>query len=143
MSFTFKYKPVKLKSGKIARRPLIPFTLSGVNETLDFFGILDTGSDITIIPREIAEVLGVDYVGENEVYGLSGRKINANDGYLDITFGKGREIHTFTIPILVPKEKGSQIIIGRMGFFEQFKITFCEAEQRMIFKKLKWQLKYN
>ncbi len=58
MSFSFKYKPVKLKSKGITRRPLIPFSFKWENEKLDFFGILDTGSDITIIPKEIAEVLG-------------------------------------------------------------------------------------
>jgi len=136
MGFSFKYKPVQLKSGNTTRRPLIPLTFIGTKEKEDFMGILDTGSDVTIIPREVAEVLGVKYVGEDEISGLSGNTIKVDQGYFEIIFGKDRKEYQFTIPVYVPKEEGGQIIIGRMGFFEQFRITFCEAERRMIFKKM-------
>ena len=63
MSFSFKYKPEKLKSGAILYRPLIPITLEG-EEKIDVFSILDSGSDMTIIPKEIAEVLNIKSVRE-------------------------------------------------------------------------------
>ena len=40
------------------------------------------------------------------------------------------------VPILVPIEQEDvSIIIGRAGFFDQFKITFIEAEKKIEFKK--------
>ncbi len=135
MTFSFKYKPEKLKSGTIIYRPLIPLTLEG-KEKFDVFSILDSGSDITIIPIEIAEFLDIKYVKENEVSGITGSSIKAKEGKLKISFGKGHENYIFEIPILVPDKENLSVIIGRAGFFNQFKITFIESEKRMEFKKI-------
>lgn len=101
------------------------------------WGVFDTGSDMSIIPKEIAKVIDIDYYGENEVSGISGAVIKAKEGKVKVIFGKGREIYSFEISVLVPIEKENlQIIIGRMGFFNQFKITFSETEKKITFKKI-------
>ena len=76
MTFTFKYKSVKLKSGKNILRPMIPLTIQA-KEKIDLVGILDSGSDITIIPKEIAEAVGIDLQEENEISGISGIPVKA------------------------------------------------------------------
>jgi hypothetical protein len=135
MTFSFKYKSIRLNSGDIIYRPLIPLTLIG-KEKLDILAILDSGSDITIIPKEIAEILSIEYTGENEISGISKDKIKAKEGKLLVKFGKGREIYDFEIPILVPIDKENlSIIIGRAGFFNEFKISFSESERKIEFKK--------
>lgn len=136
MSFSFKYKPVKLNSGEIVRRPLVPITLVGEFETMDFFGFLDTGSDISIIPLEIAEILGIESKEEGEVIGITGNKMKVRHGNIKIIFGKERQEYQFTMPVLIPEKEGGQIIIGRLGFFENFKIIFSESEKKIIFKKV-------
>lgn len=135
MTFSFKYKSIKLRSGDIIYRPMIPLTIEG-KEKLDIIGVLDSGSDITILPKEIAEIIKPNYTGENEISGISGNIVKAKQGKIRISFGKGRESYNFDVPILVPIEKEDvPIIIGRWGFFEQFKITFSEAERKIYFKK--------
>lgn len=52
------------------------------------------------------------------------------------------EIYNFEIPILVPEKEDVPIIIGRIGFFEQFKITFVEAERKLEFKKFNFVNNY-
>jgi len=136
MSFSFKYKPVKLNTGEIVRRPIVPITLQGTKTKLDVLGFLDTGSDISIIPREIAEVLGIEFIEEGEVIGITGNKMKVSRGKLNIIFGKERQEYQFDIPVLIPEKEGGQVIIGRFGFFEQFRITFSEVEKRITFKKL-------
>ncbi len=136
MSFYFRYKPATIFSGAIVKRPLIPITFEGNENKINIIGVLDTGSDISIIPREIAEVLGIEPKIENEISGIGGEKVKADQGKLTVVFGKGREEYAFEIPVLVPKNNWDQVIIGRMGFFEQFKITFNESEEKMIFKKV-------
>jgi len=134
MSFHFKYKPVILKSGSKIYRPMIPLRIKA-KESFDALAILDSGSDITIIPKEIAEVIGVDYKNDNSISGISGFPIRAKEGKVSIEFGKGREIYIFEIPVLVPEKENLAVIIGRLGFFEQFKITFDESQKRIEFKK--------
>ena len=54
---------------------------------------------------------------------------------MNVIFGKDRYEYTLSILVLISEEV-DQIIIGRVGFFEQFKIIFCEAERRITFKKI-------
>lgn len=135
MVFYLKYKPVILSSGAKIYRPLIPLTLEG-EVKLDVLTILDSGSDVTIIPEEIASVLGLRFTRDNEVTGIGGSSLKAKEASLRVTFGKGHETYGFDIPVLVPEKKDVPIIIGRAGFFEQFKITFFEAEGKLEFKKV-------
>lgn len=91
MSFTLRYKPVRLRSGNVIYRPLIPVILEG-KEKIDVLAVLDSGSAMSILPAEIAEVLGLNYSGENELSGISGLPLKAKETKRRITFGKGRDI---------------------------------------------------
>src|SRR3989344_2264708 len=86
MAFSLKYKPVKLKSGNVIYRPMIPLTLEG-NEKIDVFAILDSGSDISIIPKDIATILGIKNTGENEIFGIGGNSLRSSEGIAKISFG--------------------------------------------------------
>lgn len=135
MTFSFKYKPIKLKTGEIIYRPLIPITFEG-KERIDILAILDSGSDISIISEEIAEPLGIIYEKDNVVFGLSREPINAKEGKINVKFGKGKECYNFLIPVLIPIGNSNiPIIIGRAGFFSQFKISFLESIKKVEFKK--------
>ena len=90
---------------------------------------------MSVIPKEIAEIIGVEYLGEDELSGITGTKIKAKQGKINILFGKGRENYKIQIPVIVPEKEDISIIIGRLGFFENFKITFSEREKKIIFKK--------
>ena len=134
MTFSFKYKPTNFLSGRIYR-PLIPLTFNG-KESIDLFGLLDSGSDMTVIPLDLWNVLGLEFDEENEVSGIEGPPIKAKQGIVLISFGRGHELYNFKIPVLVPESNQySKIIIGRQGFFDQFKITFIEKDKRVEFKK--------
>jgi hypothetical protein len=135
MTFSFRYRAISLKSGELIHRPIIPLTLEG-EEKFDIIGMLDSGSDITIITKEIADVIKPEYTRDNEVSGISGVAVKAKQGKISVRFGKGREFYIFEIPILVPEKEDVPMIIGRLGFFEQFKITFSESEKKIIFKKI-------
>ncbi len=135
MSFNFKYRPIILRGGSKIYRPLIPITFNGSKSSFDALAILDSGSDITIIPKEIAEVIGIDCKNENSISGISGSPIKAKEGKVNVIFGKDREIYSFDIPVLIPDKEGLAVIVGRAGFFQQFKITFDEYKERIEFRK--------
>ncbi|MEK6890668.1 MAG: hypothetical protein AABX03_00870 [Nanoarchaeota archaeon] len=135
MTISFKYKPVKIKSGKVIHKPIIPLIINA-KESIHTLGLLDSGSDITVIPKEIADEIGIEYKDYNEISGLTGLPIKSREVKIKVTFGKGHEIYSFEIPALVPLiKKDIPLIIGRAGFFDHFKITFIESEKRLEFKK--------
>lgn len=136
MTFNFKYKSVILKSGSKIYRPIIPMVIKA-KESFDVLGILDSGSDITIIPKEIADAIGIEYINDNSISGISGVALSAKEGKIFVEFGKKREIYNFEIPVLIPTDKENlSVIIGRAGFFNEFKITFDEFNKKIEFKKI-------
>ena len=124
MVFSFKYKPIKL-SKRIIYRPLIKLTIQGNSQSFDIFALLDSGSDIAVIPLDIAELLGLEFIGENKLSGITNNKLDVKQSKMSVIVGKGHEQYKFTIPVLVPINRDfNKIIIGRAGFFNQFNITF-------------------
>src|SRR3989344_7598070 len=105
MALSFKYKPVKLQSGKTIYRPIIPITFNGNSENIDIFGLLDSGSDVTIIPIDLAEVFGVKFLGEDKMGGITNIKLKANQRIIPVIFGKHHEKFTFKIHVFVPIDK--------------------------------------
>ena len=82
-------------------------------------------------------LLDIQLDKDNEVSGISGPAIKTKQGSISIVFGKGREYYEFRIPVLVPLDNDDvSIIIGRVGFFNQFKITFDESSKKIEFKKI-------
>lgn len=139
MALTFKYKRIdRPKPFPSEAAPAIPVTLIGSKEKIDVIGLLDSGADFSFIPYDMAEVLGLD-ISQNpqDIGGISGTVL-AIPSHMKVNIKKGREDYTFDVGVYVSvKEMQDEfpILIGRDGFFEQFKITFIEAEKRIHLKK--------
>tara|TARA_Y100000034_G_C6825549_1_gene372166 strand:- start:182 stop:544 length:363 start_codon:yes stop_codon:yes gene_type:complete len=117
-------------------RPIVPITLVGKYNGVDLLGYLDSGSDLSVISKDFADFIGVDYIEEAEISGITGDSMKVDFGYISIIFGKESEKYQFSVSVLVSKKEDSRIIIGRKGFFEQFEITFIEGENKVVFEKV-------
>jgi len=58
MTITFRYKSVTRPAGSTVKTPSIPIILSG-KETFETIGLLDSGADLSAMPKSIAELLGI------------------------------------------------------------------------------------
>lgn len=73
MTLTFRYKTVKRPDGTEVKTPSIPIILSG-KEKIETLGLLDSGADISAIPKDLAEVLGLDLSGKpTTAFGIGGK----------------------------------------------------------------------
>ena len=61
MNLIYRCKHLKLEDGAFVKRPLIPVTLIGKSERLNFTAVLDSGSDYILLPLEVAESLGLNF----------------------------------------------------------------------------------
>lgn len=106
----------------------------GKNKARYFEFLIDSGADYTLISKSDAYLLGIEYEKidtkeiEIEVANLS--FIHAKKSLVKITVGN----HSFNTQILIAKE-GVERLIGRKGLFTEFKITFKEKENTVIFNK--------
>ncbi len=141
MTITFKYKKIKRPNPfPTVHLPVIPITLVGKSETVEVMGLLDSGADYSLIPREIAEVVGMNLKKKPEPIGGIGGECNAINSNVRIKVQRGHEAYTFFVNayIIDALDDDFPVLIGRDGFFGQFKITFDESKRNISLKKVNY-----
>lgn len=135
MTISFRYKGVRRPDGTIVKTPSIPLILIG-KETFETIGLLDSGADISAIPKSIAEILGLNLEGEiTFAYGIGG-KVKSVESTVKILIQKGHEKYSFSIPVkVILDDYDFPILLGRAGFFDKFVITFDQENERISLKR--------
>jgi len=136
MALTYRYKAVQRPQGTI-KSPIIPITLRGSGESIDFTALIDSGADVSAISQEVGELLGLDLSGPQEpTKGIVG-EVPSVETKVWLTIGKDREKYPFFIPVKVLLGKVNiGILLGRKGFFDKFSITFEEINEKVVLKRI-------
>jgi hypothetical protein len=134
MALTFRYK----KRADGSYFPHVPLTLHG-EITVDIVAFVDSGADVSIMPKSLADAIGVKRHEKSEVVGLGGKKEGVHAS-LNCSLATGHEPYRFRISVVIIDDeelaKDVPLVLGREGFFEHFEITFREKEKRLILKKV-------
>lgn len=139
MNISFKFKDVNVREFGIIKRPIVPITISAEGKSLDVEALVDSGSDGCIIPKDLAEAIGIKTVGKIDEIGIGGEKMKAVIGQITVTIDDGKEHVTLpNIPVYVAVEGGpelEEVIIGREPIFRDFNITFKQNSDRIVFER--------
>jgi len=138
MTLTFRYKRVKRPNDIEVKSPSIPVVLSGVGSKYQFIALLDSGADVSVIPKEVAELLGLDLNKKKEEARGIGGIVPAIQTNINIELGKPDEMYSFNIPvkvILSEIDEEIPVLLGRAGFFDKFVISFDQKEERVTLKR--------
>ncbi|MCX6651421.1 MAG: aspartyl protease family protein [Methanomassiliicoccales archaeon] len=106
--------------------------------SFEILALLDSGADSTAIPKEMAEVLGLDLTGKKEKsYGIGGT-VDSINSRVNLTVQKGHEHYTMTVDVKVILKGDLQLppLLSRAGSFDEFEITFNDHKKKIILKKL-------
>jgi hypothetical protein len=112
---------------------VIPFTLVGPSEALDFFGLLDTGADETYITQSMADRLGLETDEQSTaiVESASGAiSIRYGTAMLEVT--DGNESYRWTTTIGITGEDWAEAILGHSGFLEFFDALFRGYDSEVV-----------
>lgn len=137
MVLTFKYKKVKRGDSEI-KSPSIMVALWRQGQRYEFISLVDSGADISVIPKDVADLLGLDLTGKVEEARGIGGKVPAVQTKVNVELGKPHEKYSFELPvkvILKDSDEEIPILFGRLGFFDKFIITFNQKEEKIILKK--------
>jgi len=136
MSITFSYKQIKRPGLLPSFCPAIPITLAG-KESVDTYGLLDSGADFSAIPKGIAEILGIELSGKHEKIRGVGGETEAVTAKITVVVEKGHERYSIPVDfkVLLQIESDFPILLGRKGFFGSFRITFDEKNQKITLKR--------
>ncbi len=113
----FRYK--KLSTGHV--RPIIPVTIKTKSNEVDFFALVDSGSDTCLFPGELGEFLGIDVeAGTLEQVGgvIEGQRRSCYIHRVTICVG-GWE-YKVKVRFMPDLSRNGYGILGQHGFFDQF-----------------------
>ena len=147
-SVNCKYLFYRLRSKngktKMVRLPIVHVYLKSKAADFDTIALVDSGSDRTLIPREQAGILALNYaknkegkILKNETVGAGGTFI-CNIGMLPqlVLMKNSSPFCTFRdIKVWVPENENviPYAILGRDSIFKRFSVTFQENRHRILF----------
>jgi len=139
MNLIYRCKHLKLEEGVYVKRPLIPVTLIGRVQSLNFTAVLDSGSDFILLPLEVAESIGLEFNKEKKdtANTYDGNTISTTKSRVRIRIQKDREKQVFECKcaVFLGKETKFEEIIFGSSFFEHLKILFDYPHNRFQIKK--------
>lgn len=135
MAISFKYKAVSRPDGTEVKIPSVPILLKG-KESFETMALLDSGADISAIPKSVAELLDLNLSGNSSpAFGIGGA-VDAVDTTMAILVQKAHERYTMRIPVkVILGDYDFPVLLGRAGFFDKFKITFHQLNEKIVLKR--------
>ncbi|MHB8546079.1 MAG: hypothetical protein ACYDAJ_04880 [Nitrosotalea sp.] len=113
------------------------------NPEFRIFGLVDSGADISYIPRQIAEILKLDLEESSKKESKSASEsfwTFRTKVHLEIVYGT-RRIPVGMIDISVPEKYDlgedieKKVLLGRNGLFSNYEITFNEDAKAFTLKR--------
>lgn len=121
-------------------RPKIPIIVSVGGYRTKILGLLDSGSDYVLFPKQLAEALGIKLSSRAaEADGIGG-KIECKSGLATVTVQKGKEsktIRNMRIRVQTGDSGIDEILLGRIPFFTHFRIEFNENGKRVVLRPVR------
>lgn len=139
MPITFKYVHVPRPDGTLRKAPYIPiFVIDKAGKLVRVVALIDSGADFTIIPKDLAGLLGLKEDQEEANTGGIGGKVKVKRTHFNFDVIGSRERYSLSVPALILQDGGSDVplLLGRNGFFENFHITFKQDEEKIVLKKI-------
>ncbi len=141
---TFRYKPIEYPNGSVHYTPSIPVVMypkNGNLEPISVIALVDSGADISVLPRDLAELLGfnlenIDESNLEETRGIGGVTHVIYDS-ITIKLGNNRENYTLKIPVSILVDPNAEVppLLGRNGFFDEFEVRFKQRNLKIQLKK--------
>lgn len=143
-ALTFKYTKEEHK-GKTIYRPRVEIRLSNGINSIKIVMLVDSGADVSFIPKEVAETLELDIItGEKIIASSASEKFETMAKIVDAELIKGsKKINIGKMEVRVSLKEShtdtlnSHALLGRSSFFKKFDITFRENTFKIILKKPK------
>jgi len=128
---------VRRPDNTLRHAPFIPiYTYDASGKRLVFDALVDSGADTTVVPKDLALVLGLNEGNELETRGIGG-PVRVRSSKLALTVKGQHEAYSVNVPVLILQDQSNiPLILGRNGFFEEFHITFRQDQEKIVLKKV-------
>jgi len=133
MPIVFPLRSVRTTLGWVVK-PLIPVDILTSAGYRPYEVLLDTGADCTMLPKFMARLIGVDLAACRHLpsYGIEGAGVMTYASRITARIGRT----VLTLPCLFSENERSPFILGRMGLFDRFSITFDNRRKKIVLTRL-------
>ena len=116
-----------------AINPQIEIPVKTINGYKDMMFLIDSGAVVSALPKTLAEDLGINLseLPRITIEGFAGQKTFAYKGEFVVKIGR----EEVAIPVVFSENPKASNILGRIGFFDEFNITFDAETQRIKISK--------
>lgn len=114
--------------------PYISIELNGEKGNLwvETYALLDSGADISVIPKDFAELIGVKIDGEPTIANGLGGEVKVVNSRMNLKIKGDHTTYQFDIPVqVILDESKIPVLLGRDGFFSYFRIEFDHDNERI------------
>ena len=132
-SITFPYREEQSKFFGLIYRPVARVKLNSAGEWIPEWMYVDSGADITLIPRSVGDLLGFE-VNKGKIVDITG----VGGGTVPVIVKKvmmcvGKEIFDARVAWALIEDVPP--LLGRMDVFNKFDVIVREEEKEVVFKK--------
>ena len=126
-------------SKKAILRPIIPISIKYGERRLRYEALIDSGADFIILPVGLAEILNIKAKNSKEIYfsGVDGEIIKGIIAEISLEVRRG---DSYTTKVVFAKISGTIGILGELGFFDQFIVSFDLIKKEIELKPRKQKL---
>ena len=136
MQLVFKFKKEFIENRPILR-PKIPIKFSRNGKSLLLVGLLDSGSDFIVVPKDVADYLELKYGKKEEESEGIGGTVKLRYSLANISIDK-YIFHNIPVHVLPEGSKLSGgIIIGREPVFKEFDVEFRLNSNKIFLRRTK------
>ena len=135
----YPYRPYEVQpnpgqSEGILYRPVIPLRVIGPANTQVILGLVDTGSDVTVLPAFLLDLIGAAPSGETAHFrGVGGQVVTARYSRVALALDHRHGLYRWqaTVGFLDGRDVA---ILGYAGFLEYFEAAFSSQRRRLTLK---------
>ena len=133
MEIEFRYRKQESRIFGEIERPMAEVVLIGKREIREVF-FIDSGADLTLIPRSVGELLGLEFKEKEivDMYGVGKSVISVVIKGIRMRFGK----HEIPARVAWALTEEIPLLLGRVDVFDPFHITFKQNNKKVIFKTI-------
>ncbi len=133
MSIEYPYRYKESPFGRLPD-PLITLLVQTWYGWQPFDFLVDSGADVSMVPKSMADWVGVELKGLNRhrSYGIEGKGLNVHEGSLMIRLGNV----DVKVPCLYSSQENTPLLLGRAGIFDHFTLIFDNHHKLICFRPL-------
>jgi hypothetical protein len=115
--------------GDVRHLPLVPLVIHGPAASVELLALVDSGAEQSVFSAEYAQRAGLSFADSTPVcmFGVGDQEIPGVLLPVDLQLGP----HRWTGPAVFSAQLRAKAILGQVGFFSFFTVTFRRARLQM------------